>query len=53
MLEELTKSEFSAGELVPRFKGLERGNSILICTPQLERDTEKTRRCDKAAGLYK
>ena len=41
MMEELMKSEFSAGDLVPIFKDLERGNSILICNPQLERDTEK------------
>ena len=52
-MEELMKAKFSAGNLVPIFKELEIGNSILICAPQLERDTEKAQLWDEAAGLSK
>ena len=51
--EELMKEKFSSGSLVPRFKDLERGDSILICALRLERNTEKARRWDEAAGLSK
>ena len=33
VMKELIKGNFTAGDLVPRFKDLERGNSILICAP--------------------
>ena len=39
--------------MVPRFKDLEQGNSIIIYAPRLERDTEKARRWDEAAGMSK
>ena len=41
VMEELIKAKFSAGNLVPIFKDLERGKSILICAHQLEIDTKK------------
>ena len=47
------KAKFSAGDLVPRFKDLEIGNSILICAPGLERDNVKARRWGKAECLSK
>ena len=53
VMEELMKAKFSVGNLVPIFKELEIGNSILICAPQLERDTEKAQRWDEAAGISK
>ena len=47
------KAKFSAGKLAPILKDLERGNSILICTPRLERDTEIAQPWDEEADLYK
>ena len=41
VMEELTKAKFSAGGLMPIFKDIERGKYILICVPQLEKDTGK------------
>ena len=53
IIEELMKEKFSAGNLVPRFKDLKRGSSILRYVPQIERVTDKSKRRDKAAGLFK
>ena len=54
VIEDLMIAKFSAGNLVPGFKVLERGDYILICAPpQLERDTEKARWWDEEAGLSK
>ena len=53
VMDKLMKEKISADDLVPRFKDLEWGKSILICAPQLERDTEKAQLWDEAAGLSK
>ena len=53
VMTELMSGKFVPGNVVPRFKDLEQGKSILLCAPRLERDTEKARQWDEAAGMSK